>query len=79
VLVLHGYYDLITPFYQTELDLKSIGLGDRVPVKNFKGGHMTYTSEDARVPMKAALDEYYDAPPFKVPPATTTKSAVPLN
>ncbi|CAN7398625.1 hypothetical protein LJR231_002489 [Phyllobacterium sp. LjRoot231] len=69
VLVLHGYYDLVTPFYQTELDLKSVGLADRVPVKNFKGGHMTYVSEEARVPMKAALDEYYDAPHYSPPPA----------
>jgi len=69
VLIVHGYYDLATPFYQTELDLKNVGLAERVPVKSFKGGHMIYVSKEARVPLKAALDEYYDAPPY-TPPVT---------
>ncbi|SDO79758.1 Carboxypeptidase C (cathepsin A) [Phyllobacterium sp. YR620] len=63
-LVIHGYYDAVTPFYQTELDLKGAGLGQRVPVKLFEGGHSTHYSEEARKPLKAALDKFYDAPPY---------------
>lgn len=59
VLVLHGYTDMVTPFHQTELDLENAKLADRIPVKNFEGGHMTYSNEASRVPMKAALDQFY--------------------
>lgn len=59
VLVLHGYTDLVTPFHQTELDLENAKLADRIPVKNFEGGHMTYSNEGSRAPMKAVLDQFY--------------------
>ncbi|MBZ3691991.1 S10 family serine carboxypeptidase-like protein [Phyllobacterium calauticae] len=59
VLVLHGYTDIITPFHQTELDLENAGLMDRVPVKTFEGGHMTYSNEASRGPIKALLDQFY--------------------
>lgn len=61
MLVLHGYYDLVTPFHQSEIDLVNIGLADRIPVKSFEGGHMTYESEEARAPMKQELDKFYGA------------------
>ncbi|MGN8023561.1 S10 family serine carboxypeptidase-like protein [Phyllobacterium sp. 22229] len=59
VLVLHGYTDLVTPFHQTELDLEDVGLTDRIPLKTFEGGHMTYSNEASRAPMKAVLDQFY--------------------
>jgi carboxypeptidase C (cathepsin A) len=61
LLALHGYYDLVTPFHQTELDLANVGLTKRVPVTNFEGGHMFYESEEARAPARKVLDEYYKA------------------
>lgn len=61
MFVLHGYYDLVTPFYQSELDLVNVGLADRILVRNFEGGHMTYESEEARAPMKQELDKFYGA------------------
>ena len=64
VLILHGYYDLATPFYQTELDLKGVGLN--LPVHMFEGGHMIYYSEPVRAPLKKLIDEYYS------PPVTTS-------
>lgn len=76
LLTVHGYYDSATYFFRTELDLKGVVLDkeknitllDRVPVKNFAGGHMIYYSEEARVPLKRTLDEFYDAPPYGTGP-----------
>ncbi|MRG56543.1 hypothetical protein GF108_13250 [Phyllobacterium sp. SYP-B3895] len=64
-----AWSDAVIPFYQTELDLKGAGLGQRVPVKLFEGGHSTHYSEEARKPLKAALDKFYDAPPYSGPAA----------
>jgi hypothetical protein len=76
LLTVLGYYDTITTFFQSELDLKGViidpatnrTLLDRVPVKNFAGGHMIYYSEEARAPLKKTLDEFYDAPPYGTGP-----------
>ncbi|CAN7166230.1 hypothetical protein LJR231_000223 [Phyllobacterium sp. LjRoot231] len=73
MLALHGYYDLVTPFHQTELDLIGAGLSQRIPVENFEGGHMMYYSEEARVPAKMTLDAFYDAPAY-TPPSVTTQT-----
>jgi carboxypeptidase C (cathepsin A) len=79
IVVLHGYYDVVTPFHQSELDLAGIGRSDRILVKNFKGGHMTYVSEEARKPMKDELDKFYDAPPYSPPPVTKATDIVTLH
>jgi len=39
VLIQHGYYDLITPFHQSELDLATAGLADSTTVSSYEGGH----------------------------------------
>ncbi|MGH6861875.1 MAG: hypothetical protein ACRECY_16620, partial [Phyllobacterium sp.] len=67
-LVVHGYTDFATPFHQTDLDLKGIGLQDRVPVKLYEGGHMMYFTQPSRQPLKSDLDAFYDAPPYGSPP-----------
>ncbi|MGH6860126.1 MAG: hypothetical protein ACRECY_07715, partial [Phyllobacterium sp.] len=72
-LVLHGYTDLRTPFHQSELDLKGIGLQDRVPVKLYEGGHMTYFTQPSRQLLKSDLDAFYDAPPYGSPPVVATQ------
>ncbi|MBB3234225.1 S10 family serine carboxypeptidase-like protein [Phyllobacterium endophyticum] len=79
LLALHGYYDMVTPFHQTELDLAGAGLGRRVPVRNFEGGHMFYYAEEARAPAKKALEEFYDAPAWGSKPALVTNTATVLN
>jgi carboxypeptidase C (cathepsin A) len=68
MLVVHGYYDTVTPFYQTELDLAAGKLLERVPIKYFAGGHMTYVSDEARLDLRKAFTEFYDAPPYSPPP-----------
>ncbi|SFJ37106.1 Serine carboxypeptidase [Phyllobacterium sp. CL33Tsu] len=73
-LVFHGYYDIVTPFYQTELDIEGAGLKDRMPVGLFEGGHMTYSSEEARRPLKEMLNAFYDAPPYAGPRTSAVKA-----
>ncbi|ONA14380.1 S10 family serine carboxypeptidase-like protein [Burkholderia pseudomallei] len=62
LLILHGYEDIATPGFQTELDLEGVNLSDRIPVKWFEGGHMIYNTEASRVPLKQAIDSYYKSP-----------------
>jgi pimeloyl-ACP methyl ester carboxylesterase len=65
VLALHGYYDLLTPFHQTELDLAGAGLASSVPVELSEGGHMFFDDDKARAQAKKTLDAFYDGPPAK--------------
>ncbi|MFD2677935.1 S10 family peptidase [Camelimonas lactis] len=51
VLVVHGYGDLVTPYFQSKFDLDSlpaIGGADRTPLRVYPGGHMFYTRESSR-------------------------------
>ncbi len=46
VLVVCGYYDLITPFFDAEYTFSRNGIvGDRVEFTYYEGGHMMYTHE----------------------------------
>lgn len=60
MLILHGYYDLATPFFQTELDLSGAGLN--IPVHMFEAGHMIYYSEATHAPLKKLFNDYYNPP-----------------
>ncbi|MCR6480500.1 peptidase [Variovorax sp. ZS18.2.2] len=62
ILILHGYEDIATSGFQTELDLEGAGLISRIPVKWFEGGHMIYNTESSRAPLKQTLDDYYALP-----------------
>ncbi|MBZ3692092.1 S10 family serine carboxypeptidase-like protein [Phyllobacterium calauticae] len=66
VMALHGYYDQVTPFFETETQLKQAGLDKLIPMHLFEGGHMFYYSEAARKPMKKVLDEFYTRAPVIV-------------
>ncbi|WP_271899343.1 S10 family serine carboxypeptidase-like protein [Candidatus Phyllobacterium onerii] len=79
MLALHGYYDLVTPFHQSELDLAGAGLAGRIPVKNFEGGHMFYYAEEARAPAREALEEFYNAPAYGSQSTAAAKPASVLN
>ncbi|UXN59876.1 S10 family serine carboxypeptidase-like protein [Phyllobacterium zundukense] len=59
-LALHGYYDLLTPFHQTELDLAGAGLAGSVPVELYEGGHTFFDDDTARAQAKKTLDAFYD-------------------
>ncbi len=48
VVAMSGYYDLATPYYQTELDLARLGSNPNIQIKNYASGHMSYLDDVAR-------------------------------
>ena len=62
MMILHGYEDIATPGFQTELDLEAVNLKTRIPIKWFEGGHMIYNTESSRDPLKATMNDYYGSP-----------------
>jgi carboxypeptidase C (cathepsin A) len=61
VLSLSGYYDLATPFYQTERDLARLGVNPNITVRNYHSGHMAYLDDAARRALKADLAAFYQS------------------
>jgi carboxypeptidase C (cathepsin A) len=62
----NGYYDSVTPFYQTALDLQAMPLVDanvrkNLTIGNYPSGHMIYLDGDSRTAMKADLAKFYDS------------------
>ncbi len=60
----NGYYDSVTPFHQTALDLQNMPLGDAALRKNltvryYPSGHMTYLDGASRTALKADLTTFY--------------------
>jgi carboxypeptidase C (cathepsin A) len=54
-----GYYDAVTPFFQTVLDLENMPLGNLV-FHTYPSGHMVYLDNGSRSKMKADLGAFYD-------------------
>ena len=66
VLSANGYYDFVTPFYQTVLDLQQMPLIDQTVRENltakfYPSGHMVYLDAGSRTQLKADLAKMYDA------------------
>ncbi|WP_342113283.1 S10 family peptidase [Pseudoduganella sp. OTU4001] len=59
VLSLSGYYDLATPFHQTELDLARLGANPNIVVRNYQSGHMGYLDNTARRAARTDLGAFY--------------------
>ena len=60
-----GYYDAVTPFFQTKLDLENMPLGnpksrDNLVFGTYQSGHMVYLNDDSRKAMKKDLGKFYD-------------------
>jgi carboxypeptidase C (cathepsin A) len=69
VFCANGYYDAVTPFFQTRLDLENMQLGNKenrrrveenLVFRNYPSGHMIYLDDDSRCEMKKHLGEFYD-------------------
>ena len=62
VLIGHGLFDLVTPYFETQLILNqfppAIG-GDRVRLMALPGGHMFYTSDESRAAFRDAAKALY--------------------
>jgi carboxypeptidase C (cathepsin A) len=66
VLSANGYYDFVTPFYQTVIDLQKMPLIDRAIRKNlsakfYPSGHMIYLEAASRTALKADVAAMIDA------------------
>ena len=59
VLSANGYYDLATPFLQTQGDLARLGVNPGVSLAFYRGGHMTYLDDAARALEKSDLVAFY--------------------
>jgi len=60
----NGYYDSVTPFHQTVLDLQAMPLDDpairrNLMIRYYPSGHMVYLDGHARTAMKADLLQFY--------------------
>ena len=64
ILSLNGWYDMATPFFQTEYDLDHMlvdpSLRDHVHLAYYPSGHMVYLNPEALKPMKADVARFYD-------------------
>lgn len=71
-LVAHGYNDLVTPYFQSALDLATLpALGapkgaaqtlERAPLRAYPGGHMFYTRQSSRDAFLKDVRSMYPAP-----------------
>ena len=62
----NGYYDSVTPFFQTELTLAAMPLDNDVvrknlTIRNYPSGHMIYLDGGSRTALKADLDLFYSS------------------
>jgi len=60
-----GYYDIVTPWYQTRLDLQGMAIADNLKanlqIKEYPSGHMIYLDNASRTAMKADLAAFYSS------------------
>ena len=66
VLAANGYYDSVTPFFQTTLDLQNMPLNNAAVRNNltmtyYPSGHMIYLDGGSRTALKADLARMYDS------------------
>ncbi|MPS70526.1 MAG: peptidase S10 [Novosphingobium sp.] len=63
VLSLNGYYDMATPFFSTERDLKHMmlapALRQNLQFKYYPAGHMVYLNPEALHQMRLDMERYY--------------------
>jgi carboxypeptidase C (cathepsin A) len=61
-----GYFDAVTPYFQTILNFENMPLDSEDPARknleyhNYESGHMIYLDKDARSQMKTELAKFYE-------------------
>jgi carboxypeptidase C (cathepsin A) len=62
VLVVHGYYDLVTPYFSSKRLIESMKLSESqrpsVTLHGYEGGHMFYTRDDSRAAFTADVRDF---------------------
>lgn len=65
VLSLNGYYDMATPFFGAEYDLKHMQLDPELrknlTFRYYESGHMIYIHPESMTALKRDLDDFYDS------------------
>jgi carboxypeptidase C (cathepsin A) len=66
VLSANGFYDFVTPFYQTVIDLQQMPLvspqvRQNLSARFYPSGHMVYLDCGSRTALKADLAKMYDS------------------
>jgi carboxypeptidase C (cathepsin A) len=66
VFLASGYYDAVTPFLQTDLDIEDMPLADprireNLVARYYKSGHMVYLDNDSLAEMKKDLANFYES------------------
>lgn len=63
VLICHGYYDLVTPYFSSERLVEQMKLlpeqRKNLHIKHFSGGHMFYTWDDSRKAFRDWVQPFY--------------------
>ena len=62
VLIAHGLFDLVTPYFMTQMQLDQIppGIGvDRIRLEVYPGGHMFYSRDASRAAFREAAEALY--------------------
>lgn len=67
----NGYYDCVTPFFQTVLTLENMlredeALRANLTIRCYPSGHMIYLDDDSRTAMKADLVKFYESAQARV-------------
>jgi carboxypeptidase C (cathepsin A) len=62
----NGYYDAVTPFFQTLINFQNMPLDSAqsqaaLTVRNYPSGHMVYLDNESRTAMKADLSAFYES------------------
>ncbi|HYA80102.1 MAG TPA: peptidase S10 [Methylocystis sp.] len=64
VLIAHGFFDLVTPYFASQLIINQIpdyGPSDRVTLAVYAGGHMLYVRDDSRKALRHDAQKLYEA------------------
>ena len=82
----NGYYDAVTPFFQTVLNFKNMPLvspqaRSNLTIRNYPSGHMIYLDNESRTGMKSDLTRFYEsaAPSFAAVEARAAEPARPIS
>ena len=62
-LIVHGYADLVTPYFRTKLildQMPTIGTDNRVRLEIYGGGHMFYSRDDSRVLFRRHALQFFE-------------------
>jgi carboxypeptidase C (cathepsin A) len=63
VLITHGFTDLVTPYFGSQLllnQLPDLGPDQRVTLKVYGGGHMFYSRDGSRAAFRNDVRQLYD-------------------